>query len=117
MKLAELEDYFSVFACASAYLHFVLPFFTLQSLHVSPLALTHSSPVSTVSATGAATNKLPPISSSSSSTVVAARAMSTLVEDDGDDESPRPPSGEEAEEGKAAELQPRGQQRPQVRAH
>ena len=27
MKLAELEHYFSVFACASAYLHFVLPFF------------------------------------------------------------------------------------------
>ena len=39
MKLAELEDYFSVFACASAYLHFVLPFFTLQSLHVFPPSL------------------------------------------------------------------------------
>ena len=36
MKLAELEDYFSVFACASASLNFVLPFFTLQSLHVFP---------------------------------------------------------------------------------
>ena len=36
MKLAELEDYFSIFACAFAYLHFVLLFFTLQSLHVFP---------------------------------------------------------------------------------
>ena len=139
MMMAELELYFShfpfVLRCRLA--RFRLTFLTLQSvlLRFPSLflalthSLTHSPPISTVSAAGATPNKSSSVSSAAAAAASSARTMSTLVEDDGDDESPHPPpleedSGaeedggeeEEVEEGNATDLRQRVR-RPQVRAH